>query len=136
MYERLFALAALTLLMVLVLPKGTCFADSGATSGRSFVVASARGVTGGKKSLRQIKAMAIRISMRYLPRLKPYTRDYPKLVGAVRAYWHVNAARPSASRLTDLVMRYVKSEYRALVRPRLLSGAREGIAKLKQEMRN
>ena len=73
--------------------------------------------------------------MKYLPRLRPYASNYPRMVSVVRAYWLHNAANPSAARLTSMIMQHVKAKYRFFVRPKLRSGITRGINVLKSKLR-
>ena len=87
------------------------------------------------KNIAALRAKAISISMKYLPRLRPYASNYPRMVSVVRAYWHSNAANPNAARLTKMILQHVQEKYRFFVRPKLQNGVSKGINILKRKMR-
>ena len=91
----------------------------------------------GKRSanIAALRAEAMQISLRHLPRLRPYASNYPRMVRAVRAYWRNNTKNPSAARLTSTIMRHVKAKYRFFVRPKLRSGIAKGINVLRRKLR-
>ncbi|MCF6199086.1 MAG: hypothetical protein L3J67_06745 [Hyphomicrobiaceae bacterium] len=82
-----------------------------------------------------LRAEAIQISMRHLTRLRPYASNYPRMVSAVRTYWHKNITRPNASRLTATIMQHVQARYRFFIRGRLYAGVTKGINVLKKKLR-
>lgn len=88
-----------------------------------------------QQRLAALQQVATRTSLKYLPRLRPYASNYPRLVGAVLGYWRRHTASPSAERLTDIIMHYVKDEYRLFARPQILAGVSEGVAALRAELR-
>jgi len=91
----------------------------------------------GKKrsNIAVLRAEALQISMKHLPRLRPYASNYPRMVSVVRAYWRKHAANPNASRLTNMIMQHVQEKYRFFVRPKLHSGIARGINVLKNKLR-
>ena len=85
-------------------------------------------------SIASLRAEAIQISLKHLPRLRPYASNYPRMVRAVRAYWQNNITRPDAARLTAIIMRHVQSSYRFFIRARLRAGITRGINVLKRKL--
>ena len=82
-----------------------------------------------------LRAEAMQISMKHLPRLRPYASNYPRMVRTVRAYWRKHAANPNASRLTNMILKHVQEKYRFFVRSKLRAGITKGIRALKTKLR-
>jgi len=87
------------------------------------------------KRLSTIKNDAIANSLSGLSRLRPYSTNYKRLQSAVRSYWRRNVTRPSASRLTSTILRYVKPKYRKRAKPKILASTAKGVAKVKVALR-
>ena len=102
------------------------------------VISEARYIeTKGKRSrsIKSIRAQAIRETLGGLGELRPYTTNYKRLKSAIRRYWKRNVKRPSTKALAKTMMRYVKRSARKDVRSEVYSGAAEIVAEIKQELR-
>ena len=86
--------------------------------------------------LEPLRAEALQLSMKYLPRLRPYASNYRRMVQAVRTYWRDHIAHPNATNLTRTIMRHVQPGYRFFVRPKLRAGVTKGVNALKRKLRH
>ncbi len=100
---------------------------------RHFETRSVRPV---KKRLSTIRNDAIRESMIRLRELRPYTSNYRGLRRAVRRYWHNNIRRPSARRLTAVIMPYVSMWVRGIAYPKVLAHSQNGVRRVRSALRN
>ena len=102
------------------------------------IISEARYIeTKGKRSrsLKSIRAQAIRETLGGLGELRPYTTNYKRLKSAIRSYWKRNVKRPNTKALAKTMMRYVKRSERKAVRSEVYSGAAEIVAEIKQELK-
>ncbi len=88
-----------------------------------------------RRSIKSIRAQAIRETLGGLGELRPYTTNYKRLKSAIRSYWKRNVKRPSTKALAKTMMRYVKRSARKDVRSDVYSGAAEIVADIKKALK-